>query len=137
MKTIIQILQESQTIAVVGLSNNPDRASHEVAEYLQQHGYRIVPVNPVYAGQQILGEPVYATLQEAADALAPQGRRIDIVDCFRKAEDIVPIAKDAIAVRAGCLWMQLGIENQAAADLARAAGLEVVMNRCTKIEHRQ
>jgi predicted CoA-binding protein len=136
MKTIIQILQESQTIAVVGLSNNPDRASHEVAEYLQQHGYRIVPVNPVYAGQQILGEPVYATLQEAADALAPQGRRIDIVDCFRKAEDIVPIAKDAIAVRAGCLWMQLGIENQAAADLARAAGLEVVMNRCTKIEHR-
>jgi predicted CoA-binding protein len=136
MKTIIQILQESQTIAVVGLSNNPDRASHEVAEYLQQHGYRIVPVNPVYAGQQILGEPVYATLQEAADALAPQGRRIDIVDCFRKAEDIVPIAKDAIAVRAGCLWMQLGIENQAAADLARAAGLEVVMNRCIKIEHR-
>jgi predicted CoA-binding protein len=136
MKTIIQILQESQTIAVVGLSNNPDRASHEVAEYLQQNGYRIVPVNPVYAGQRILGEPVYATLQEAADALAPQGRRIDIVDCFRKAEDIVPIAKDAIAVRAGCLWMQLGIENQAAADLARAAGLEVVMNRCTKIEHR-
>jgi predicted CoA-binding protein len=136
MKTIIQILQESQTIAVVGLSNNPERASHEVAEYLQQHGYRIVPVNPVYAGQRILGEPVYATLQEAADALAPQGRRIDIVDCFRRAEDIVPIAKDAIAVRAGCLWMQLGIENQAAADLARAAGLEVVMNRCTKIEHR-
>jgi predicted CoA-binding protein len=136
MKTIIQILQESQTIAVVGMSNNPERASHEVAEYLQQHGYRIVPVNPVYAGQRILGEPVYATLQEAADALAPQGRRIDIVDCFRKAEDIVPIAKDAIAVRAGCLWMQLGIENQAAADLARAAGLEVVMNRCTKIEHR-
>jgi predicted CoA-binding protein len=90
----------------------------------------------VYAGQRILGEPVYATLQEAADALAPQGRRIDIVDCFRKAEDIVPIAKDAIAVRAGCLWMQLGIENQAAADLARAAGLEVVMNRCIKIEHR-
>jgi predicted CoA-binding protein len=136
MKTIIQILQESQTIAVVGMSNNPERASHEVAEYLQQHGYRIVPVNPVYAGQRILGEPVHATLQEAADALAPQGRRIDIVDCFRKAEDIVPIAKDAIAVRAGCLWMQLGIENQAAADLARAAGLEVVMNRCTKIEHR-
>jgi predicted CoA-binding protein len=136
MKTIIQILQESQTIAVVGMSNNPERASHEVAEYLQQHGYRIVPVNPVYAGQRILGEPVHATLQEAANALAPQGRRIDIVDCFRKAEDIVPIAKDAIAVRAGCLWMQLGIENQAAADLARAAGLEVVMNRCTKIEHR-
>jgi predicted CoA-binding protein len=90
----------------------------------------------VYAGQQILGETVYATLQEAANALASNGQRIDIVDCFRKAEEIPAIAKDAIAVRAGCLWMQLGIENQAAADLARAAGLEVVMNRCTKIEHR-
>ena len=136
MKTIIQILQDSHTVAIVGLSNNPDRASHEVAEYLQQNGYRVVPVNPVYAGQQILGEPVYASLQEAADALASNGQRIDIVDCFRKAEDIPPLVKDAIAVRAGCLWMQLGIENQAAADLARAAGLEVVMNRCTKIEHR-
>jgi predicted CoA-binding protein len=136
MKTIIQILQDSHTVAVVGLSNNPDRASHEVAEYLQEHGYKIVPVNPVYAGQQILGEPVYASLKEAADALASRGQRIDIVDCFRKAEDIPPLAKEAIAVRAGCLWMQLGIENQAAADLARAAGLEVVMNRCTKIEHR-
>ncbi|GAB3430088.1 CoA-binding protein [Massilia solisilvae] len=136
MKTIPQILQESHTIAVVGLSNNPEKASNEVAHYLQQHGYRIVPVNPVYAGQQILGETVYASLQEAADALAPLGRRIDIVDCFRKSEDIPPLAKDAIAVRAGCLWMQLGIENQSAADLARAAGLEVVMNRCMKIEHR-
>lgn len=136
MKTIPQILKESHTIAVVGLSNNPEKASNEVAHYLQQHGYRIVPVNPVYAGQQILGETVYASLQEAADALAPLGQRIDIVDCFRKSEDIPPLAKDAIAVRAGCLWMQLGIENQSAADLARAAGLEVVMNRCMKIEHR-
>ncbi|GAB3402198.1 CoA-binding protein [Massilia agilis] len=136
MKTIPQILKESSTIAVVGLSNNPEKASHEVAQYLQQHGYRIVPVNPVYAGQQILGETVYASLQEAADALAPLGQRIDIVDCFRKSEDIPPLAKDAIAVRAGCLWMQLGIENQSAADLARAAGLDVVMNRCMKIEHR-
>lgn len=136
MKTIAQILKESHTIAVVGLSNNPEKASHEVAQYLQQHGYRIVPVNPVYAGQQILGETVYASLQEAADALAPLGQRIDIVDCFRKSEDIPPLAKDAIAVRAGCLWMQLGIENQSAADLARAAGLDVVMNHCIKIEHR-
>jgi predicted CoA-binding protein len=136
MRTIQQILQESKTIAVVGMSNKPDRASHEVAEYLQQHGYRVVPVNPAYAGQQILGETVYATLQEAAEALAPQGQGIDIVDCFRKSEDIPPLARDAIAIRAGCLWMQLDIENQAAADLARAAGLDVVMNRCTKIEHR-
>ena len=136
MRTISQILRDSKTIAIVGLSNKPDRASFGVAEYLQQQGYRILPVNPAYAGQQILGETVYATLQEAADAIAGSGQRIDIVDCFRKSEDIPPIARDAIAVRAGCLWMQLEIEHQAAADLARAAGLDVVMNHCIKIEHR-
>ena len=137
MRTIAQILQDSKNIAVVGLSNKPERASFGVAEYLQGQGYRILPVNPAYAGEQILGERVYATLQEAADALAPSGQRIDIVDCFRKSEDILPLARDAVAVRAGCLWMQLEIENQAAADLARAAGLDVVMNHCLKIEHRQ
>lgn len=137
MRTIAQILQDSKTIAVVGLSNKPERASFGVAEYLQGQGYRILPVNPAYAGEEILGERVYASLQEAADALAPSGKRIDIVDCFRKSEDIPPLARDAIAVRAGCLWMQLEIENQAAADLARAAGLDVVMNHCLKIEHRK
>ena len=136
MRSIAQILGDSKTIAIVGLSNKPDRASHEVAAYLQEHGYRIVPVNPSYAGETILGEKVHATLQDAADALAASGLPIDIVDCFRKSEDIPPIARDAIAVRAGCLWMQLDIENQAAADLARAAGLDVVMNHCIKIEHR-
>ncbi|MFL6673754.1 MAG: CoA-binding protein [Massilia sp.] len=136
MRSISQILNDSKTIAVVGMSNKPDRASHEVAEYLQSQGYRIVPVNPSYAGQQILGETVYGSLQEAANTLASDGQRIDIVDCFRKPEDIPPLARDAIAIRAGCLWMQLGIENQQAADLARAAGLDVVMNRCIKIEHR-
>jgi len=136
MRTIAQILQDSKTIAVVGLSNKHERASFGVAEYLQGQGYRILPVNPAYAGEEILGERVYATLQEAADAL-PSGQRIDIVDCFRKPEDIPPLARDAIAVRAGCLWMQLEIENQAAADLARAAGLDVVMNHCLKIEHRK
>ena len=136
MRSISQILSDSKTIAIVGLSNKPDRASNEVAAYLQQAGYRIVPVNPSYAGQTILGEQVHATLQEAADTLAGNGQRIDIVDCFRKSEDIPPIAREAIAVRAGCLWMQLDIENQAAADLARAAGLDVVMNHCIKIEHR-
>ena len=136
MRSIAQILNDSKTIAIVGLSNKPARASNEVAAYLQQNGYRIVPVNPSYAGETVLGEQVYATLQEAADALASNGQRIDIVDCFRKSEDIPPIARDAIAVRAGCLWMQLDIENQAAADLARAAGLDVVMNHCIKIEHR-
>ena len=137
MRTIPQILNDSKTIAIVGLSNKPDRASFGVAEYLQEQGYRILPVNPAYAGEQILGEKVYADLQEAADALAPNGTRIDIVDCFRKSEDIPPLARDAIAIRAGCLWMQLEIENQAAADLARAAGLDVVMNHCLKIEHRK
>ncbi|KQQ88386.1 CoA-binding protein [Massilia sp. Leaf139] len=137
MRTIAQILEDSKTIAIVGLSNKPERASFGVAEYLQGQGYRILPVNPAYAGDEILGERVYASVQEAADALAPSGQRIDIVDCFRKSEDIPPLARDAIAVRAGCLWMQLEIENQAAADLARAAGLDVVMNHCLKIEHRK
>ena len=137
MRPIEQILRAARTVAVVGLSNKPERASLEVATYLQQQGYRIIPINPAYAGQQILGETVYARLQEAADALAPNGTRIDVVDCFRKAEEMQPIAKDAIDVRAGCLWMQLGIENQVAADLARAAGLDVVMNHCMLIEHRK
>jgi predicted CoA-binding protein len=136
MRSIPQILGDSKTIAIVGLSNKPERASYGVAAYLQENGYRVVPVNPSYAGETILGEKVHATLQEAADALAASGRPIDIVDCFRKPEDIPPIARDAIAVRAGCLWMQLDIENRAAADLARAAGLDVVMNHCIKIEHR-
>jgi predicted CoA-binding protein len=136
MRSIPQILNDSKTIAVVGLSDKPERASHEVASYLQSQGYRIVPVNPACAGQQILGETVYASLQEAADGLAPGGQRIDVVDCFRSSEHIPPLARDAIAIRAGCLWMQLGIENQQAADLARAAGLDVVMDHCMKVEHR-
>jgi len=135
MRSIARILQQARTIAVVGLSDKPERASYGVAAYLQAHGYRILPVNPGYAGQQILGETVHATLQEAASALGPDVT-IDIVDCFRKPEAIVPIARDAIAVGAGCLWMQLEIENAEAADLARAAGLDVVMNHCLKIEHR-
>jgi predicted CoA-binding protein len=137
MRTIEQILRTAKHVAVVGLSSKPDRASYEVAEYLQQQGYHIIPVNPAYAGQQILGETVYATLQEAADVLAQDGQRIDVVDVFRKPEEVPPIAKDAIDVRAGTLWMQLGIENRVAADLARAAGLEVVMNHCMLIEHRK
>jgi predicted CoA-binding protein len=135
MKTIDQILKDAHTIAIVGLSPKPERASIGVATYLQAQGYRIVPVNPSYAGQQILGEKVHASLQEASDALAAGGIGIDIVDCFRKSEDIAPIARDAIAARAGCLWTQLGVDNQAAADIASAAGLDVVMDHCMKIEH--
>ena len=137
MRTIEQILRSARTVAVVGLSPKPERASFHVAEYLQSRGYRIVPINPTHAGQQILGETAYATLQEAADALAQNGIRIDVVDVFRKSEDVPPVAKDAIDVRAGTLWMQLGIENQVAADLARAAGLDVVMDRCMLVEHRR
>jgi len=133
MRPVQQILQDSKTIAVVGMSNKPERASHEVAHYLQQHGYRIIPVNPTYAGQQILGEKVYASLQEAATALGTGS--IDIVDCFRNSADMMPIARDAIAVGAACLWMQLGVINQAAADLAASTGLDVVMDHCLKIEH--
>lgn len=135
MKPIRQILEDSLTIAVVGLSPKPERASLGVVRYLQLQGYRIVPVNPNYAGQQILGEQVYPDLRAAADALSADGTRIDVVDCFRKSDEIGQIARDAIAVGAGALWMQLGIENQAAADLAAAAGLDVVMNHCMKIEH--
>lgn len=137
MRTIEQILRSARTVAIVGASDKPERASNEVASYLQSQGYRIIPINPAYAGKEILGETAYATLQEAADALASGGTRIDVVDVFRKAEDVPPIAKDAIDVRAGTLWMQLGIENQVAADLARAAGLDVVMNHCMLVEHRR
>ena len=135
MRTIPQILTASKTIAVVGLSDKPERASHGVAQYLQKHGYRVIPVNPGCAGQQILGETVYASLHDAAAALDASGGHIDIVDCFRKADAMLPVAQDAVAVRAGCLWMQLGVVNQAAADLATAAGLDVVMDHCIKIEH--
>lgn len=135
MRLVKEIIEESKTIAVVGMSSKPDRDSFIVAKYLQGHGYRVVPVNPTYAGTEILGEKVYASLQEAADALAADGQQIDVVDCFRKSDAIPPIAREAIAVRARCLWMQLGVENGAAADMASAAGLDVVMDHCIKIEH--
>lgn len=135
MKTLQEILNATQTIAIVGLSARQDRPSYGVAAYLQQTGFRILPVNPNYVGQEILGEKVHATLQDAAASL-PAAGRIDIVDCFRKADEMLPVAREAIAVRAGVLWMQLGVVNQAAADLASAAGLEVVMDKCIKIEHR-
>lgn len=129
--TIPELLASSKTIAVVGLSPKIHRASYEVAAYMQAHGYRIVPVNPSHAGKLILGEECYASLQEAAQVV----KQIDIVDCFRKAEDIMPIADAAIEIGARCLWMQLGIVNEIAAQKAHAAGITVVMNHCLKIEH--
>lgn len=135
MPSIARILQDARIIAIVGMSDKLDRASHQVAEYLLEHGYRVLPVNPALAGQEVLGQRAYATLSEAADSVAPA--RIDIVDVFRKAEDILPVAEEAVAIKAGCLWLQLDVVNQEAAAIARAAGLDVVMDHCTKIEHRK
>lgn len=120
---------------MVGLSSREDRPSHEVAAYLQAQGYRIIPVNPTYAGTHILGEHCYATLTQAARAMTAETGKIDIVDCFRRPEHMEPVVDEAIAVGAGCVWMQLGVENEDAAAKARAAGLAVVMDRCIKIEH--
>ena len=131
---LVQILQTCRTIAVVGLSPKVHRDSYEVSAYMQAHGYRIVPVNPVAAaaGTPILGEKVYATLAEAAKV-----EKIDMVNCFRNSTDIPPIAEEAISIGAKVLWMQLGIAHEASAAQAEAAGLAVVQNRCLLIEHRR
>lgn len=129
------ILADSHTIAVVGLSAKTERPSFGVATYLQRQGYRIVPVNPAYVGTYILGEHCYATLKEAAAALAKDGGGIDIVNCFRKSEQVGMAVDDAIAIGARCVWLQLGVVDQAAAARARNVGLTVVMDRCIKIEH--
>lgn len=122
------ILASCRTIAVVGLSPQWHRPSFFAAKYMQAHGYRIVPVNPM--ASEILGERCYPSLTAAA-----ADHRIDMVDCFRKSEDIPPLAEEAIAIGAQCLWLQLGVVNEDAAARARAAGLAVVMDRCVKIEH--
>lgn len=131
-KNIEHLLKTAKTIAVVGLSPKVARASNEVAEYMQRSGYRILPINPSRAGSVILGEHCYASLAEAVSAT---GLKIDIVNCFRKSEDIPPIVDEAIAVGAGCVWMQLDIMSEAAAQLAEKAGLYVIMDKCLKIEH--
>lgn len=132
---ITKLLAESRVIAVVGLSPKPDRPSHEVAAYLQRHGYRIIPINPASAGTSILGEHCYATLTLAAAALVEQGVRIDLVDVFRRPEQVEPIADETIGINAKGFWLQLGIINQVAIDKVRAAGIAVIADRCTKIDH--
>lgn len=129
---IQHILASYRTVAVVGLSPKPHRASFEVAHYMQTQGWRIIPVNPVASasGTTILGEKVYATLLEAA-----QHEKIELVDVFRKSEDVPPVAAQAIAIGAQALWLQLGIENAEAAAAAKAAGLRVVQNKCLLVEH--
>lgn len=136
-QVIRNVIAGSRIIAVVGMSTRPDRPSHEVAEYMQRHGYRIVPVNPAYAGSDILGELCHATLAEADAALKKEGARIDVVDCFRKSSEVGTAVDEAIAIHAGCVWMQLGVIDAAAAARAEKAGLSVVMDRCIKIEHMQ
>ncbi len=124
----LRILTTYKTIAMVGLSADPMRPSHFAAIYMLAEGYDVIPVNPRYAGQTILGQTVYGSLDEIP-------RAVEIVDVFRKPQDVPPIAEEAIRIGAKVLWLQLGIVNDEAAAIARNADLEVVMNRCVKIEH--
>ncbi|HET7107856.1 MAG TPA: CoA-binding protein [Candidatus Acidoferrum sp.] len=125
---VAEILRGARSIAVVGLSSNPMRASHGVAEYLKNAGFRIIPVNPNET--EVLGEKAYARLE---DVPGP----VDIVDVFRRAEEVPAVAESAIGIGAKVLWMQLGIENAEAAERARAAGLVVVEDSCLMVEHRR
>ena len=125
-----RILTGSRVIAVVGLSANWYRPSYFAAKYMRDRGYRIIPVNPAYTA--VLDEPCYPNLRAARDGASVS---IDIVDCFRKSADIPPIARDAVVIGAKVLWMQLGVRNDQAAKIALEAGLDVVMDRCVKIEH--
>ena len=121
-----RILTRSRVVAVVGLSASWYRPSYFAAKYLQDHGYRVIPVNPTHA--EVLGEKCYPDL---ASIPGP----VDVVDCFRRAEDMPPVARAAVAKGAKVLWMQIGILSEEAARIALAGGLDVVMNRCVKIEH--
>jgi len=126
IETIRSILKENKSIAVVGLSANWNRPSFFATKYMQQKGYKIIPVNPRYS--EILGEKCYKSLLDIEE-------KVDIVDCFRRSDDILPIATDAIKIKAKVLWMQLSVFNEDAANLSRNAGLKVVQDRCVKIEH--
>src|SRR6266702_3016664 len=125
---ITKILRESKTIAVVGLSSNPMRPSHGVTEYMQEAGYRIIPVNPNET--EVLGERSYARLEDVPE-------KIDIVNVFRRAEEVPPVVESAIRIGAKVVWMQLGIENHEAAEKARAAGLVAIEDACIFVEHKK
>lgn len=128
LNALRRILKTCHTLAVVGLSADWHRPSYFAAKYMQSHGFKIVPVNPRYAGQTILGERCYASLSDIPF-------QMDMVDVFRRSEDVLPIALQAIAIGAKCLWQQIGVMNRDADARARAAGLDSVMDRCVKIEH--
>ena len=134
---LIALLRRSHTIAVVGLSPQAERPSHRVAQYLLLQGYRVLPVNPMAAGQLILGQPCHASLEQAAAALAAEGLSLDIVDVFRQSAEVPPLAEAAIALGAAALWLQLGVTHPEAEARAAAAGLQVVSGRCLKIEHQR
>lgn len=121
-----RILRECRVIAVVGLSAHWHRPSYFAAKYLLEHGYRVIPVNPQYP--EVLGQRCYASLRAIPE-------KVDMVDVFRKASDVPPVAEEAIAIGAKVLWQQLGVRNEDAAARARAAGLDSVVDRCVKIEH--
>nr|MBC7244228.1 CoA-binding protein [Chloroflexota bacterium] len=127
-ETILKILQDSRTIAVVGLSSDPERPSYEVARYLQQHGYRIIPVNPNES--EVLGERAYPDLLSIPEP-------IDVVDIFRRSEAVPPIVEQAIQIGAKVVWMQKGVRNEEAAAQAQKAGLLVVMDHCMMAEARR
>lgn len=127
---IAHLLETTRTIALVGASDRPERAAHEVMGVLLAHGYRVVPVNPQLAGQSIHGQTVVSTLADV-------GEPIDMVDVFRRSEFVAEVVEDAIAAGAKSVWTQLGVIDHAATARAEAAGLEVVMDRCPKIELRR
>ena len=122
-----RILETTKTIAVVGLSDKPDRDSYQVAAYLQQQGYRIIPVNP--RAKEVLGEKAYASLRDVPEP-------VEVVQIFRRSEEVLPIVEDAIAAGAKVIWMQSGIVNEEAAARAEAAGLKVIMDACMRSAHR-
>jgi len=125
-QTIEKVLRTAKTIATVGLSSDPDKASHKIPAYLQAQGYRVIPVNPRL--EEALGEKAYGSLSEIEEPL-------DVVQIFRPSAEVGPIVDEAIAAGAKVIWMQLGIADEQAAARARAAGLDVVMNQCMKVQH--
>ena len=128
MAPISELLRHSRVIAVVGLSNKRARPSYSVSEYMQKNGYRIIPVNPNES--EVLGEKSYARLEDIPE-------HVDIVDIFRRSELVAPVVESAIRIGAAAVWMQEGVVNEEAAERARAAGLEVVMDRCILKDHRR
>ena len=125
---LIRILKESKIIAVVGCSRDPEKEAHRIPKYLKEHGYRIIPVNPF--ADKILGEGVYKRLSDIKEP-------VDVIDVFRPSEECLDVVKEAIKIKPKVIWMQLGIKNKEAAELAKKNGIKVVMDRCMMVEHRR